>query len=390
MTEFRKAFLSVISAALGDKLPDVPEGFDYSAAYEIARQYQIVPLVYYGALKIPGFKESKIGQAFFFDTCRYLSVSERQMAELEGIYGAFENAGIDYMPFKGAVLKELYPKPEMRPMGDADILIQNDRYADIRNIIGGMGFEELPENDPVYNWDKNGILHLELHRSLFSEKNADFYGYFRTGWERAARQGDSHRYSMSAEDEFIYLFTHFAKHYRNGGIGIKHMVDFYVFLMYNTNMDKKYLESGLRQLHLYEFYLNVMHTLDVWFGGAQSDEMSEFITDKIFSSGTFGTADAANRAQVLRESENHSAFRRKRIVSVIFPDYRAMCTLYGFLKRMPVLLPVMWVVRWINVLLNKRGSIKRAYGRLRGISEKNVSEYQQELDYVGLDFKFKE
>ena len=37
--------------------------------------------------------------------------------------------GIDYMPLKGACLKLIYPQPELRLMGDADILIKNGRFS---------------------------------------------------------------------------------------------------------------------------------------------------------------------------------------------------------------------------------------------------------------------
>lgn len=37
---------------------------------------------------------------------------------------AFDAGGIDYMPLKGSILKDLYPRHEMRMMGDADILIR--------------------------------------------------------------------------------------------------------------------------------------------------------------------------------------------------------------------------------------------------------------------------
>ena len=42
-----------------------------------------------------------------------------------------EENGIDYLPLKGYNLKKLYPKPELRTMGDADVLI---RLADFYHV----------------------------------------------------------------------------------------------------------------------------------------------------------------------------------------------------------------------------------------------------------------
>ena len=43
---------------------------------------------------------------------------------------------------------------------------------------------------------------------------------------------------MSAEDEMIYIFTHYAKHYRAAGVGIKHILDLWVYKLYKPELDK--------------------------------------------------------------------------------------------------------------------------------------------------------
>ena len=58
---------------------------------------------------------------------------------------------------------------------------------------------------------------------------------------------------MTPEDEFIYLFTHFAKHYRDGGIGCRYVVDLWVFLRNNPTMDPEKIKRELDKLQLREF-----------------------------------------------------------------------------------------------------------------------------------------
>ena len=69
--------------------------------------------------------------------------------------------------------------------------------------------------------------------------------------------------------------------------------------------------------------------------------------------------------------------------------YSSMCVKYPFLKKMPFLLPVMWVVRWFDAVFNKRDNIKRQHERLNKIDDKTVSTYNKELEFVGLGFDLK-
>lgn len=49
----------------------------------------------------------------------------------------------------------------------------------------------------------------------------------------------------------------------------------------------------------------------------------------------------------------------------------------------------MWVVRWIDALINKKDSIMRQSERLNKINASIVEKYNDELDYVGLKFNLK-
>ena len=52
--------------------------------------------------------------SLFQASCRAIQVNERQMRELGKIYTAFDEAGVDYLPLKGSIMKAMYPRPELR------------------------------------------------------------------------------------------------------------------------------------------------------------------------------------------------------------------------------------------------------------------------------------
>ena len=195
---------------------------------------------------------------------------------------------------------------------------------------------------------------------------------------------------MSDEDTFIYIFTHYAKHYRDGGIGIRHITDLYIYLSAKPDLNKEYIEAELKKLNLLDFYNNTLHTINVWLNGERSDEMSDFITKKIFESGSYGTYKAHIMSGAVKASKSGGNVRIKRIVKLIFLPYKYMCDKYPVLIKAPFLLPVMWLVRIADVIFNKRDKIARQRKELDYITEDKIAEYKKELNFVGLDFNFKE
>ncbi|MBO5020707.1 MAG: nucleotidyltransferase family protein, partial [Clostridia bacterium] len=291
MDSLQRGLINIIGSALSGRQNILPDDFDFNKAVQIAKKHQIVPIVYYGAIKC-GISESEpLMQELFVLTCQYISVSEKQMYELNRIFDAFDNAKIDYMPLKGTLLKKMYPKPEMRPMGDADILIRYEQYnGEIIPLMQELGFKEGRVSDNELVWEKP-YAYIELHRRLIPSYNTDYYSYYGDGW-RLANVMSGTRYAMTDEDQMIYLFTHFAKHYRDAGIGIRHLVDIWVYREQHKNMDEKYIESQLKLLQIYDFYVNIIDTLEVWFADNQENSISDFITKIVFNSGVYSTEEA--------------------------------------------------------------------------------------------------
>ena len=199
---------------------------------------------------------------------------------------AFEENGIDHMPLKGTLLKPLYPKSELRCMSDADILIKPEQYEAIRSIMLKLGYTEGLESDHEYIWKKENFFTAELHKRLIPSYNKDYYEYYGDGWQ-LGKIVNGYCYAMTDEDQLIYLFTHFAKHYRDSGIGIRHLIDLEIYLKKKPELDFAYIDRELQKLQLDVFYGNVLKTLKAWFEGGDEDEVTDFVTERIFGSGSY-------------------------------------------------------------------------------------------------------
>lgn len=383
----------IYSAISGEKL-SLPEGFELEKAMPLIRAHQLGNMVYYGAANCGIDTELPVMRALFAVTCKSVLVDERQRYELKRLMESFDANGIDYMPVKGVIMKKLYPRTDMRIMGDADILIRMSQYDRIKDIVAQLGYEFKVQTDHELVWDHPN-LHLELHKRLIPDYNVEFASYYGDCWHLGKpSQLNPHYYEMNDEDHMIFLFTHFAKHYRTGGIGIRHMTDLYVYKKAKPKLDENYIARELKKLKLLDFYKNVFDTLTVWFENGEANYKTEMITEHIFSSGAYGTSSRRFVAMAIHDKgetgKTSKQLQRKTWFNIIFLPYASMCIKYPILRKVPVLLPVMWVARGVNVLIQKPKKILQQRRRIALLNEDKLDEYEVLMNAVGLSFHFEE
>jgi hypothetical protein len=389
MNDFQKGIISLLKAALTGVEPSLPKDMDLCAVYDLAEDQQLIAALYYGVSQVPGFMSHSRYQTFFERFCVHLSHNEDQLETVKRIFDAFEEAGVDYMPVKGTLLKPLYPSPEMRTMGDADILIRMDQYPRVEEVMRSLGCRFDYESDHEYSWMTPTGLQIELHKRLIPTYNKDYYAYYGDGWNFARLcEGSSCRYEMSPEDTFVFLFTHFAKHYRDQGIGIKYVLDFYVYRQKSPDLDLAYIEGELEKLRLYEFYENIMCLLSVWFEDVPSTELTDHLTNKIFYDGVFGRQELNAISEGLKLSKSTRSVKAKKKRQLFFPSLSVMRLHYPILNKLAILLPILWIVRLADLAINHRHRYRVRMARLAQLSDENISAYQRELNYVGLDYNF--
>ncbi len=385
-----KGILTLLRSAITGEHLTLSDDFSIEEALLVIKKHHMMALCYEGAVNCGISPKHPTMQQLFQAYYRGLIISERQIKAIEGLCKAFEDNDIDYLPLKGCNMKALYPKPELRAMGDADILIREEQYDLIKPIVAGLGFEEKSENDHEHTW-LSKELYLELHKRLITSYNPDYFAYFGSGWHLAKIQ-NGNRYSMTVEDEFIYMFTHFARHYRDGGIGCRHVVDLWVYRRSYPKIDENYVKIELKKLHLSEFYENICHLLNVWFEDGKENEKTDFITDFIFNSGSWGQKDSYILSAVAKNVSaggNVKSGKRKSWVKVVFQPKVELEYRYTILQKAPWLLPAIWVFHWFEVVLFRRNSIRKRYKTMQIATEQKVQSYQDALNYVGLSFNFK-
>lgn len=380
---------NIVKSCICNKPCIIDSTFDLKKVLSIATAHNTINMLYYGLKNSE--TQSAEADSIFALVYQNILIDEAQKREIAKISDAFQKNGIDYALLKGSRLKYLYPSTDMRSMGDADILIKTEQYGKIREIMLALGYCEKGEGAHDFAWICDN-LYVELHKSLFGEYR-DVYPevdeHYKNSWSLMHPTGNGSEYTFSPEDEFIYLFAHFTKHYKLSGIGIRHLTDLWVFHRANPDIDMQYVKEHLRQMNLLDFFENVWNTALCWFDCKEFDEMSEYISNEILSGGSFGTLENQVLSDFIAKEETGAGFslKFKRNLKYIFLPYKAMAVKYPILNKIPIALPITWVLRLIDIAVNKRQTLSKYIEEEKFISGDKIAKRKKSLKYVGLKCK---
>ncbi len=386
--ELQTGILTLVRCALDNTARPLPEGFSLEQVVPFLKRHEIEALALEGAAVCgigfadPGMKLLRSG------SMKCMLVAQRQEAALKALFAAFEEARIDYLPLKGSILRSLYPQPELRTMGDADILIRREQYDAIRPVMESLGYTFLKAAGHEITWTSPRIL-IELHVDLVPQTSRDLYAYFKEPWRLAVRQGESFRHNLSTEQCYLFLFAHFTKHCRSGGAGIRHMVDLWLYEKAFGDMDRSYLRRELGQLQLLSFYDNVSQTLQVWFDDREKTDISEVITAHIFSGGVFGSMDAMRLYRKLRivNPDDKETVGSKLFWNRLFPSADQMKVSFPVLKEHIWLLPGCYLWRFVRGVFKPK-KVTESLQEAAQVSADELAERKQLMEYMGLDISW--
>lgn len=378
MNTFAKEKLfPVIACALDSSksLPELSED-DLRALYRVSVQHSISPIVWY-ALKDLEF-DAKLKDALMKSyRMEQKSFIHKDLA-LAGIEAALDEAGIAYIPLKGSVLRELYPKPWMRTSCDIDVLVHEE---DIDSAVSAVA-----DNTDLAFFKRNfhdvslvnDNVHLELHFSL-KEDMESIDRLLGSVWEHA-RQKDGCLYEMTPEYLVFHIAAHMAYHMVHGGLGVRPYLD--LWLLRNSesfSFDEDKLKAMCRECGILTFYETSCRLLDCWFCGGEGDAAIEKLEEYCLNGGVFGSGETTLAAKQ-REHKGaayilHRLFMRPELLKEEYPQLKERPYLYMFYQ----------MKRWSR-LFNKgiRRHVLSEVKLAGGTTDSAISEFNGLLETLGL------
>ena len=263
----------------------------------------------------------------------------------------FEEAGIPFIPLKGALLRHLYPKPEVRTSSDIDILIPEERLEEAVTLLTErLGFLKRKSTYHDVNLVLGDAVNLELHYNVL-EDDERLDPMLKRVWEYASPIEDGKSEHRLSPDYFAFhVVSHAAHHFLGGGCGVKPVLDLY-FLRHSAGYEENAVRRLVKESDIEVFYDALCTLGEVWLGNTSHDGTTSAMEDFILGGGAYGTV--TNRAAVgaNRKKASGLSYAMRRI----FMPKKKLARLYPVLNRHPVLLPVCQVRRWFRTLLRGRG-----------------------------------
>ena len=178
-------------------------------------------------------------------------------------------------------MKFYYPSPFLREMSDIDILIHGDFMEQAAVELEAMGYvlQQKIKHHDIYR-KAPGIV-VEAHRAMY-DRTVDErqYAYFSDLSRAVRRKGFLYVYDFEAEDFYIYMMAHMAKHFYKRGCGIRNLVDIYVFLeKFGGEMNADYLQKQFAGLGLTAFTEHMEKLARIWLQGEPGEAFYQQLFD---------------------------------------------------------------------------------------------------------------
>ena len=307
---------------------------------------------------------------------------ERTRCEYETLCAALEKAQIPFLPLKGSVIRKYYPEAWMRTNCDIDILVRReDLDAAISYLVDNHKYVEKERATHDVSLYSSMDIHVELHFDLVEEGRAKkAIDVLKSVWENVIlHENSEYWYEMTDAYFYFYHIAHMAKHFENGGCGIRPFIDLWI-LDHMDGADSHERDKLLFDGDLLRFANTSRKLSNIWFENEETDELSLQMQDFILHGGVYGSSD--NRVALQQRKQGG---RIGYILSRVFVPYAKLKRYYPILEKCRWLAPIMQIRRWFMLLKPEVARMAKKEMEINSTIEKSkVNEMSSFLGNIGL------
>ena len=341
---------------------------------QIASRQSILPIIHRGLKKTDASADiiREYDRARLMDTKQYILQNDA----LTKINAVLDSARIPFIPLKGAVLRNLYPAPEMRTSCDIDVLVR-ERDADQAAILIEASTDFRAEKRYYHDISMfNTQTHLELHFSILEDMDA-IDKLLAHVWDYVELDEGS-RYKLTPEFQVFHILAHMSYHMIHGGLGIRPFLDLWL-LRKKTNYEEDTVRQMCSDCGILLFYESCCCLVDAWMTGQPAPKDLVIFERYALNGGVFGDSQSTLAAKQ-REHRGISYLYHR-----LFMSRAKLETEYPELKDKPYLMPIYQDKRWLRVLNpKKRMQIKQEIKSIRNMSKDDIESFDKLLNSVGL------
>jgi len=381
MPDITEVFLYLTGCSLNGQAPaeEMLAGTDWPQLLGWAKKHSLVSVIGYAIEKTAAFGQADPAIRKAWIEAKEKAVRKTLMHDVErsALFAEFEKQKIWYMPLKGVVAKDYYPRFGMREMCDNDILFDPEKRAEVRKIFESRGYSVKDYNRAHHDaYEKAPILNFEMHVMLFHPvvlpKLAAYYDHVK---DRLIKdEGNAYGYHFSGEEFYAHMVAHASKHDSLGGTGIRTLADQYVLNRHLLpKLDRAVVDRALAAMDLLGYEEKIRTLAEHVFGHpallsdsnlseAERTELAHYLYTT-----TYGTTEEMVKNDLKKKGDITFRAKVRYLRERLFPG-RDHCKIgYPVVYRYPVLLPFFWIWRLLFRATKRIPALKRECSALRKV-----------------------
>lgn len=259
----QQAFFALLQAGLWEKevrlLPF--EDVDFEALLQVAEEQSVVGLVAAGIEHVTDYKPAKKDVLQFIGRAMQLEQQNQAMNYFIGvIVDKMRQEGITAILVKGQGVAQCYERPLWRSCGDVDFLLSSENFDKAFSFLTPLA--QSVDREESYSrhigmtidpWvvELHGSLRCGLSKRMDKVIDEIQSNCFVGGNIRCWRDGETDVFLPGVDNDVLFIFSHFLKHFYKGGIGLRQICDWCRMIWtYRSEIDEKLLESRLQRMGL--------------------------------------------------------------------------------------------------------------------------------------------
>ena len=389
MTQSQQVLISLLKKSLFNFEAKIPENVDWQAVYEEAKFQSVISLVYDATAGIDNIPQD-ILKKLKAHTIAIMVNNDKVVKAQSEICKLLEENKIDYCILKGLSVARYYNKPELRTLGDVDVLVSKDEFDYVKGFLSQNGYVLTEDEKNHFHCAfKKDEVRIELHFEMSDFPNTSVCDELRKELDKATKNIEKAEcmgtefYSLSDLYQACSLLLHTERHISKDGIGLRQLIDFGMFAKENPDFLKS--EENIAFLKTFGLYKLTTICVDLFEKYFCNESVDDLSVDKLFElalvKGNFGSKQdnnqlLSNRILGSREGANKNFFVRW------FKYFKYRSTITWELAKNHT-----WLSNFAFIYLPIRYLIRLAFGKKEKIDMSNVLDSSKAENELYSNFK---
>ena len=256
-----RAFLALVRAGLWERDVELQGcgDMDFTEICRLGEEQAVLGLVVAGLEHVKGQKPQK--EVVLPVIGKMVQLEQRNSAMngfIAEMVSRMRKLGIYTLLVKGQGVAQCYERPLWRTSGDINFFLSDENYAKADAYLLPLASSVEKDTGGHHGMTIDGRvveLHNNLHCGLSKKLDRALdrikQETFHDGKVRSWTNGNVSVFMLSRENEILYGFNHFLKHFYKGGLGLRQICDWCRLLWtYRESLNHGLLESRVKEMGL--------------------------------------------------------------------------------------------------------------------------------------------